>query len=203
MHNFVFRKNMSMKHYHPTEDKHLLSAMQEGDKDAFNTLFRRYYPMLCAYCHRFVDLEDAEEIVQDIMLWLWENRNIQIINTSLSQYLFKATYHRAINKITKDEVKHRADTLFYKEMQEMLEDTDFYVIEELNKRIKTAISNLPLSYREAFTMHRFQNMSYKEIATALNVSPKTVDYRIQQALKLLRAELKDYLPLLYLYLFLR
>ena len=77
---------MSMKHYHPTEDKHLLSAMQEGDKDAFNTLFRRYYPMLCAYCHRFVDLEDAEEIVQDIMLWLWENRNIQIINTSLSTY---------------------------------------------------------------------------------------------------------------------
>ena len=203
MYNFVLRKNMSMKHYHPTEDKHLLSAMQEGDKDAFNTLFRRYYPMLCAYCHRFVDLEDAEEIVQDIMLWLWENRNIQIINISLSQYLFKAAYHRAINKITKDEVKHRADTLFYKEMQEMLEDTDFYVIEELNKRIKTAISNLPSSYREAFTMHRFQNMSYKEIATTLNVSPKTVDYRIQQALKLSRAELKDYLPLLYLYLFLR
>lgn len=192
-----------MKNYHLTEDNYLLSAMREGDKNAFNTLFRRYYPVLCAYCHRFVDLEDAEEIVQDIMLWLWESRSMQIINTSLSQYLFKAVYHRAINKITKDEIKHRADTFFYAEMQEMLENTDFYAIEELNKRIKTAISNLPPSYREAFTMHRFQNMSYKEIAVILDVSPKTVDYRIQQALKLLRVELKDYLPLIYLYLFIR
>ena len=190
-----------MKEYHLTEDKYLLSAMRKGDKNAFNILFRRYYPILCAYCHRFVDLEDAEEIVQDIMLWLWESKNMEIITTSLSQYLFKAAYHRAINKITKDEVKHRADTFFFKEMQEMLEDTDFYIIEELNKRIKTAISNLPPSYREAFTMHRFQNMSYKEIAETLNVSPKTIDYRIQQALKLLRVELKDYLPLIYFYLF--
>lgn len=190
-----------MKEYRLTEDKYLLDAMQKGDKNAFDTLFRRYYPMLCAYCHRFVNLEDAEEIVQDIMLWLWESRDREIINTSLGQYLFKAAYHRSINKITKDEVKHRADTFFFKEMQEMLEDTDFYLIEELNKRIKTAISNLPPSYREAFTMHRFQNMSYKEIAVTLDVSPKTIDYRIQQALKLLRAELKDYLPLISLYLF--
>lgn len=50
-------------------------------------------------------------------------------------------------------------------------------------------------------MHRFKNMTYKEIASLLNVSPKTVDYRIQQALKLLRIELKDYLPLLaYLFI---
>lgn len=194
------KESHPMETHHLTEDKYLLSAIQEGDKTAFNTLFRRYYPMLCAYCHRFVDLEDAEEIVQDIMLWLWESRKMQIINLSLSQYLFKAVYHRAINRISKNEVKHRADALFYKEMQETLENTDFYIIEELHKRIKDAIANLPSSYREAFTMHRFQNMSYKEIAIALNVSPKTIDYRIQQALKLLRVELKDYLPLIYLYL---
>lgn len=47
-------------------------------------------------------------------------------------------------------------------------------------------------------MHRFHDMSYKEIAVQLNISPKTVDYRIQQALKQLRIELKDYLPLIYL-----
>ena len=78
----------------------------------------------------------------------------------------------------------------------MLQDTDYYQIEELTKRIKEAIDKLPESYRESFVMHRFQNMSYKEIGTQLGISHKTVDYRIQQALKLLRIELKDYLPII-------
>lgn len=57
-------------------------------------------------------------------------------------------------------------------------------------------SHLPETYREAFVMRRFKDMTYKEIAERLDVSVKTVDYRIQQALKQLAVELKDYLPLL-------
>ena len=56
-----------MKPNRTKEDILLLSQLQQGDKKAFNTLFRRYYPILCAYAHRFVDLEAAEEIVQDVM----------------------------------------------------------------------------------------------------------------------------------------
>lgn len=183
-----------------SEEHHLLIAMQQGNKKAYGILFRRYYPMLCAYATRFVQVEEAEEIVQDVMLWLWENREIQTFNTSLSQYLFKTVYHRAINQLVHNKAQLRADTLFYEQMLEMLQDTDFYQIEELQKRIKDAIQTLPDSYREAFIMHRFKNQSYKEIATTLQVSAKTVDYRIQQALKLLRVELKDYLPLALLLL---
>ncbi len=66
----------------------------------------------------------------------------------------------------------------------MLQDTDLYQVEELTQRIKDAIATLPESYRESFfVMHRFRDMSYKEIAEILGISPKTVDYRIQQALK--------------------
>ena len=73
-------------------------------------------------------------------------------------------------------------------------------MEELTKRIEEAIAALPESYRESF-VHRFRDMSYKEIAETLGVSPKTIDYRIQQALKQLRTDLKDYLPLLLPILF--
>lgn len=62
------------------------------------------------------------------------------------------------------------------------------------QRIETAIEQLPETYRTAFIIHRFKGMSYKEIAEMYQVSPKTIDYRIQQALKILRKELKDYLP---------
>lgn len=74
------------------------------------------------------------------------------------------------------------------------QETDFYQLEELKRRIKEVVDALPPIYREAFVMHRFKNKSYKEIAEFLQISPKTVDYRIQQALKQLRITLKDYLP---------
>lgn len=75
-------------------------------------------------------------------------------------------------------------------------DINYYQVEQLTQKIEEAIQKLPDSYREAFIMHRFNDLTYKEIAIRLNVSSKTVDYRIQQALKQLRIDLKDYLPLI-------
>ena len=190
-----------MKGTYQSDNDFLLSAVQRGDQKAFDTLFRRYYPMLCAYGQRFVELEDAEEIVEDSLLWIWENRETLVIESSLNSYLFKMVYRRALNKIAHIDATQRADTRFYEEMQEMLQDTDYYQIKELTKRIEDAVAALPESYREAFVMHRFRDMSYKEIAETLGVSPKTIDYRIQQALKQLRTDLKDYLPLLLPLLF--
>ena len=134
-------------------------------------------------------------------LWIWENRENLIIESSLSSYLFKMVHHKALNKLAHIDAIKRADTRFYEEMQEMIQDMDFYQIKELTKRIEEAVAALPESYRQAFVMHRFRDMSYKEIAETLEVSPKTVDYRIQQALKQLRIDLKDYLPLLLPLLF--
>lgn len=190
-----------MKETYQSSNDFLLSAVQHGDLKAFDTLFRRYYPMLCAYGHRFVELEDAEEIVEDSLLWIWENRETLVIESSLNSYLFKMVYRRALNKLAHIDATQRADTRFYEEMQEMLQYTDYYQVEELTRRIEEAIAALPESYREAFVMHRFRDMSYKEIAETLGVSPKTIDYRIQQALRQLRTDLKDYLPLLLPLLF--
>lgn len=183
-----------MKTEYNYEDQSLLLAIKNGNEKAFDTLFRKYYPMLCAYGNKFVELEDAEECVQDAMLWLWENKDMLVIQSSLSNYLFSIVHHRAINRIKQQEVKSRVENYFYEEMQSLIDDTNFYLIEELTIRIQEAVETLPESYKEAFVMHRFKNMSYKEIAGILGVSPKTIDYRIQQALKQLRIELKDYLP---------
>lgn len=174
--------------------------MQKGDRKAFDKLFQKYYPILCTYGYRFVRLEDAEEIVQDIMLWLWENRETPVIEYSLKQYLFKSVYHRSMTRIVQNEVKLRVDTAFHDRMFGKLEDVDVFQINEMSKHIQQAINELPESYKEAFVMNRFQNLSYKEVAEILNVSPKTVDYRIQQSLKILRVKLKDYLPLLLIIL---
>lgn len=179
-----------------TNDEVLFQRIQAGDVKAFDVLFMRYYPLLCAYAKRFVDFDDGQEIVQDVMVWFWENSSMQVIESSPKSYLFKAVKNRCLTLINRNELKERIVETLSVNPQMQYEDPDFYVVEELAQNIEAALSRLPDSYREAFEMNRFQNMTYNEIATKLNVSSKTVDYRIQQALKLLRVELKDYLPLL-------
>ena len=175
-----------------------INALRESNKAAYNYLFKKYYAMLCAYGSRFVSLEDAEELTEDTLFWLWENRESISINKSLGQYLLRTVYHKALNLIEHQKVQSNAENIFYEQMPFILQSTDYYQLEELKKVLKKAIDDLPPTYREAFVMHRFEQMSYKEIAAQLNVSPKTIDYRIQQALKQLRIQLKDYLPLIVL-----
>ena len=179
-------------------DEEVLEELRIGNKKAYEFLFRKYYPILCAYASRFVCLEDAEEIAQDVLFWLWEKRSEVLINKSLGQYLIRTTYHKALNLIEHQKVQSKAENAFYEQMPYLLQASDYCHFDELKKVLKGAIDSLPLTYREAFVMHRFQDKTYKEIAVELNVSPKTVDYRIQQALKVLREDLKDYLPLLAL-----
>ena len=102
-----------MKTEYNYEDQSLLLAIKNGNEKAFDTLFRKYYPMLCAYGNKFVELEDAEECVQDAMLWLWENKDMLVIQSSLSNYLFSIVHHRAINRIKQQVVKSRVENYFY------------------------------------------------------------------------------------------
>ena len=177
-------------------DEVLFEKIQAGDVKAFDVLFMRYYPLLCAYAKQFVDFDDGQEIVQDVMVWFWENSSMQVIESSPKNYLFRAVKNRCLTLINRNELKQRVVSSMYENLQSQYEDPDFYIVEELTRNIENALSRLPETYREAFEMNRFQSMTYNEIAEKLNVSSKTVDYRIQQALKLLRVELKDYLPLL-------
>ena len=71
-------------------------------------------------------------------------------------------------------------------MEKLIHDAETYQFQELSKRVKEAIDALPASYREAFVMHRFTKKSYKEIALLLNISEKTVENQISEALKYLK-----------------
>lgn len=179
------------------EDIELYFLYKKGNRKAFDTLFLKYYSILCAFGKYYIPIEDAEEVVLDIMMWLWENREFQNIETFLRSYLFRAVRNRCLDLISKNQTKKRCyEHMFAEEMQKSFEDPDFYVAEELMGKIEKAVMKLPESYRVAFEMSRYQDKTYKEISKELNVSIKLVEYRIQQALRILRVELKDYLPLI-------
>lgn len=187
---------MTHKNENKAQERLMLQSIREGDRKMYRLLFERYYPILCTYGTRFVQLEEAQEIAQDSLLWLWEHREEISIESSLSGYLLSMVYHRSVNLLLQNQARLKAESRYLKAVQEMLHAENPIQLHELQQKIKEALASLPDTYREAFILHRFGNKSYKEIAELLQVSPKTVDYRIQQALKQLRILLKDYSPLL-------
>jgi len=182
------------------EETLLLRALKRGDKKCFEQLFRHYYSMLCAYARRFVNLEDAEGVVQEVFATFWEKRESLLITTSLQAYLFRMVYYRILNRWAKEDAMHRADERFCQDMNDLLYDEEPFSFKELQQRIEAALASLPETYREAFMLYRMQGLECKEVAVRLGVSDKLVYYRVQQAVKLLEKELKDYLPLALLFL---
>lgn len=176
-------------------DKQLYISMQQGNKKAFDTLFIKYYAMLCAFARSFVSLEDAEEVVQDTMLQIWENRKTNHIDSSVHHYLFKAVKNKCYTLMTRNSLRFQIENILTPDIQELFEDPDFYIIDELTQKIEKAILNLPESYRIAFEMHRFQNKTYQEIAEGIkhifqnsrlqnSTGTKTITERIKRLLTL-------------------
>ena len=179
-------------------DIQTLSRLRSGSEEAFDGIFRKYYKPLKAYAVRFVETEDAEDIVQTLLLWLWENRRTLSIRTSLSSYLFLSVHHRCISCINSGKSKRRTDAVYWEKMPDFVGiETEAFELEKLVRQLNEAIESLPQTYREAIVLHRFHGLTYAEIASRAGVSAKTVDYRIQKAIKTLRVKLKDSPILLY------
>jgi len=178
------------------EDKALLEKIRQGDKDAYHQMFVHYYSPLCEYASQIVSDADAEELVQDMMLFIWENRQYLVVEKSLKSYLFVSVKNRCFNAIRDRRSKERIHHFLYEKLKDQMEDTDYYMLNELAINIEKAIGELPDGYRETFRMSRFGEMSNEAIAKQLGISVKTVEYRITRSLKILRVKLKDYLPLL-------
>jgi RNA polymerase sigma-70 factor (ECF subfamily) len=179
------------------EDNNLLiTHLRDGDEEVFNALYRQYFKSLCAFASQYIGHSECEEVVQDTMLWLWENSKTLIPEMSLKSLLFTIVRNKALNKISHNQIKHRIHQEIATKFENQFEDYDFYLENELLDMFSKAIKQLPTDIRNAFEMHRFEGLTHKEIADKINVSHQTVNYRIGQALKILRVELKDYLPIL-------
>lgn len=179
-----------------TENEQTLHLLKTGDENAFDTIYKQYYRGLCAFASQYVAETEIEEIVQEVMMWLWENRASLIPELSLKSLLFMMVKNKCLNNITHNQIKQRVHEKLFAKFENQFEDPDFYIENELIALAAKAIRELPEDYRRAFEMNRFDNLTYNEIAERTGVSPKTVAYRISQALKILRVELKDYMPLL-------
>lgn len=179
----------------PVVDQNIFEAIRNDDRQAFERLFREYYRPLTAYAFRFVrDLPNAENIVQDVFLKLWQNRREIVITTSLEHYLFRSIRNHSLNQL--DKAKVRSGYLkMQMETDSIHEDyTPFFPEPGLLDKIESAISALPEKRQEIFRMAREEGLKYREIADKLNLSIKTVEAQMTLALKQLREALKKFHP---------
>lgn len=176
------------------DEKLQLVKLQEGCEKTYKEIFLKYYSPLSEYASQYILDSEAEELVQDLMLYVWEERETLAIETSLKSYLFTAVKHRCLNSIKKKLYHEQVHHVLYEKLKDQFENPDYYMINELSANIEKAIQDLPENYQETFKLSRFGELTNAQIANHLGVSVKTVEYRISQALKILRVKLKDYLP---------
>jgi len=182
-------------------DSELLQEIAQGNEESFTGAFDRYYPGLCYYAEKFIhDMDESRSLVQQVFVDVWMKRSKLIIQQSLKAYLFTAVRNNAL-----DYLRHKlVETKYLREVHPELLTIDHDLIEEaeLNARINLAIDELPEKCREIFTLCRFEELHYSEIAQKLGISIKTVKMQMGIALKKMRSKLTDnqnFQVLLYLF----
>ena len=188
-------------------DHDIAAALRNGNETIFEEVFRSYYPALCRYARSILnEPEAAEEAVQQTFIAVWEKRENIHFSVSLKAYLYRAVHNRCLNEIEKQKVRreYAADHMQQPETAAMPADAPQRQ-KELQTLIREAIDRLPEQCGKIFRLSRFEEMKYAEIAEHLGISVKTVENQMGKALRLMREELKEYLPALllipyYLYL---
>lgn len=160
--------------------------------------FKNFYQPLCRYAYTFLqDREDAEEVVQNAFLGMWEKRSNLSIHTSAKSYLYAMVRNACLNVLKHEKIKQK-----YAGEQMVVTQGGYEAVtetvhsDELERRIYDAMNTLPEQCRLVFKLSRFEELKYAEIAEHLNISVKTVENHMGKALKLMREALKDYLPLI-------
>ena len=173
----------------------LILGIQKDDSESFESLYHLYHKRVYAFALSLLNsTSDAEEIVQNVFLALWIQRNSLDISSSFTSYLFGIVRYKVYDFI-RQKINHEAYVKYTFEHNHeysfITEDEISY--KELEKSFQQAIQKLPERRREIFLLSRIEKLSYKEISEKLGISENTVDTQIRNALNFLRLQMGDYL----------
>lgn len=185
----------------------LIRSLKQGDQKAFERVFRSYFSKLCAFAYSYTkQLESAEDLVKDVFVNLWNNRENLTIKSSLSGYLFRSVRNSCINYLERDkyhknlhseEIK-QLDIKIIEPLSENYPVANIFV-KELEIQIYSEIEKLPDSCKQIFKLSRFEGLSHKTIAKKLNISENTVKVQIYRALKKVKEALSSDILTLFLF----
>ncbi|WP_418660547.1 RNA polymerase sigma-70 factor, partial [Bacteroides ilei] len=171
-------------------DKILLDQLHKGDEKVFKYIYTHHYSLLCRFANQFLkDLALSEEIVDDVIFYLWEHHEEIEITYSIRSYLIRAVRNRCLNELQSSNKREElrlssflsADNLEFLDTI-FVEDTHplgSLLEKELEQQLRMCIEELPTECRTVFKKSRFEYKTYEEIANELGISINTVKYHIK------------------------
>ncbi|WP_316805525.1 RNA polymerase sigma-70 factor [Pedobacter nototheniae] len=176
-------------------DNDLVLLLQESNHTAFEELYNRYWKKtLSLAIHKSGDLNEAENMVQDIFVSLWNRREILVINTSFNNYLFVSVKYRVLKYLDKQRSirLYQENTAF---SADILDDStqQYLDFEELKNKLEKLICALPEKTSLIYRMNKDEGMSHREIAQSLNMTEKAVNSQLVRTKKILRNGLDTFL----------
>ena len=192
-------------------DISLLYELKKGNREAFNGVFRYYYPRIMAYTASMVEQKAAEDIVQDVFYELWKRReSIRFEDESVKSYLFQSAYTRCLDYFKKNlsiEKYHSHTYEKYLEDYQNLLKGDDSVIEELSvkdfyRHLYELLEHLPAQRREVFILTYIKGLTAKEVAEQTQMPQRTVESHLYLALRFLKGHMSrnDYYMLCAVFL---
>ena len=192
-------------------DISLLYELKKGNREAFNGVFRYYYyPRIMAYTASMVEQKAAEDIVQDVFLYVWENREKLYVSDGFHSYLFQSAYTRCLDYFKKNlsiEKYHSHTYEKYLEDYQNLLKGDDSVIEELSvkdfyRHLYELLEHLPAQRREVFILTYIKGLTAKEVAEQTRMPQRTVESHLYLALRFLKGHMSrnDYYMLCAVFL---
>jgi len=181
-------------------DELIFDNIKEGNEQAFEQLFRRYYQPMMRFIWGYVKSEPvAEGLVQDLFTKIWERRKTLSIDRSVKSYLYTSARNMSL-----DYLKHKkVENDWENEKQALyMDSTPESVIEKnlhnkmMLEEVEKAIQSLPERRRLIFILSRYEDMTYKEIAEFLDISVNTVETQISRALSALRSQFSSLLHIM-------
>lgn len=184
-----------------------MSDKEQGQNQSFDEIYLIYYPKLVRFCKEYILSEpDAENIVQDCFLYLWERKDTLRTINNINAFLFRLVKNKCIDhlrhRVTAEAKKEEIRSTYLKEFEYKLLaissfDDSSLSDEDIEVIIYNAINRLPDKCREIFVLSKLKGLKYEEIASQLAISPNTVKNQVAIALQKMRKELKNHLPLLF------
>jgi RNA polymerase sigma-70 factor (ECF subfamily) len=168
--------------------------MEKLPQDDFGHLFRLHHKSLCDLAYNIVvDKDAAKDIVQEVFIKLWGNREKLTFGDQIKHYLFKATAHTAYNYVRSHKRVSPLEDYSGLSTLQTFPGTERVEYKELEIRARQAIDKLPPKCKAIYILSRHEGLKYQEIANTLGLSIKTVENQMGIALEKLRNELKPFL----------
>lgn len=168
------------KIYH--EPNLMLDSLKKGDQRVFEHLYKEYFEKLCIYLLSYSqNKEIVQDVVQDTFVRLWTNREKITISSSIKSYLYKSAYNNFIDNYRETNKRDTMLDSYYQQALTRFIETDEEYKEQRLKKLDECIANLPPKCKEVFTSIKLLGMKYKEVASTLNISLKTIEGHTRKA----------------------